>query len=149
MYHQLLIRKEVEQYQRFLYRNNTESRLDVYVMDVVTFGTTCSPCSAQFVKNKNANEAAEEYPEAAGAIVDNHYVDDYFDSTNTVEEAIQRAKEVRYVHSRGGFEIRNWVASRDEILQSLGEPKTGQQVHFSQDKNTETERVLGIVWNAN
>lgn len=88
MYHQLLIRKEDKQYQRFLYRNKPDSIPEVYVMDVATFGSTCSPCSAQFVKNKNAEELAGQHPEAARAIVDNHYVDDYFDSANTIEEAI-------------------------------------------------------------
>ncbi|XP_058815375.1 uncharacterized protein LOC131678938 isoform X1 [Topomyia yanbarensis] len=147
MYHQLRIRKEDQQAQRFLFRNDPCARPEVYVMNVATFGSTCSPCSAQFVKNKNADEFFSQYPEASRAIVDNHYVDDYFDCTDTVGEAIKRAKDVRYIHSRGGFDIRNWVASSNDVLRALGEAKTEQQVHFHQDKHTGTERVLGIVWN--
>ncbi|XP_058811104.1 uncharacterized protein LOC131675997 [Topomyia yanbarensis] len=141
MYHQIRIRKEDQQVQRFLFRNDPCSHPEVYVMDVATFGSTCSPCSAQFIKNKNADEFSTQYPEASKAIVDNHYVDDYFDSTDTVGEAIRRAKEVRYIHSRGGFEIKNWVASSSEA-------KPEQRIHFNEDKHTGTERVLGIVWNS-
>lgn len=49
----------------------------------------------------------------AVAIVKRHYVDDYHDdSVDTVEEAIQRASEVKYVHpvvaftsGTAGFEL--------------------------------------------
>ncbi|XP_053690946.1 uncharacterized protein LOC128739478 [Sabethes cyaneus] len=72
---------------------------------------------------------------------------DYFDSVDTVKEAIDRAKQVRYIHQRGGFEIRNWVSNSPKVLQSLGEQKSALFVHFTQDKMTMKERVLGITWN--
>lgn len=95
MYHQLRIIPEDKQAQRFLFRNNSDEPPRVYVMDVATFGSTCSPASAQFIKNyRNGTEHAVKYPEAAAAIIDRHYVDDYLDSVNTVEETIERAKQV-------------------------------------------------------
>ncbi|XP_039447331.1 uncharacterized protein LOC120426603 [Culex pipiens pallens] len=147
MYHQLRIRKEDTNAQRFLFRNDPTAEPEVYIMDVATFGATCSPCAAQFVKNKNAEEFSKQYPVAAKAIVENHYVDDYYDSALTVDEAIQRAKEVRLIHSKAGFEIRNWVASSSEVVRALGEEEADQKVHLSQNKTTGYERVLGIVWN--
>ncbi|XP_062537760.1 uncharacterized protein LOC134206081 [Armigeres subalbatus] len=146
MYHQLRIREEDKRAQRFLFRNDTSEKPTVYVMDVATFGSTSSPCSAQFVKNLNAKEFAGQFPAAAVAIVENHYVDDYFDSANTIEEAVKRAKEVRYVHSRGGFELRNWVSSSEDFLEAMGERKKDQCVRFNEDKESGFERVLGIVW---
>lgn len=98
MYHQIRIRSDDKQAQRFLFRSNPMDVPQVYVMDVATFGATCSPCSAQFVKNLNAEHYAEEYPEAVTAIVKQHYVDDYYDSVDSVEEAIQRAKEVKLAY---------------------------------------------------
>ncbi|XP_062714303.1 uncharacterized protein LOC109417163 [Aedes albopictus] len=146
MYHQIRIRSEDKQAQRFLFRANSDEAPQVYVMDVATFGSTCSPSSAQYVKNLNAEQYSEQYPEAAVAIVKRHYVDDYYDSVDTVEEAIQRASEVKYVHSRGGFHIRNWVSNSEAVLEELGERSRETVVHFSLDKSTEYERVLGIVW---
>ncbi|XP_053686517.1 uncharacterized protein LOC128736059 [Sabethes cyaneus] len=115
-------------------------------MDVATFGATSSPCSAQFVKNLNAKEFAGQFPQAAKAILENHYVDDYFDSTDTVEEAVRRAREVQFVHSKAGFELRNWVSNSSTFLREMGEIKEDQCVRFNQDKDTGHERVLGIVW---
>ncbi|XP_055522962.1 uncharacterized protein LOC129717142 [Wyeomyia smithii] len=77
-----------KQAQRFLFRFDEKLQPDVYVMDVATFGATCSPCSAQYILNKNANENAAEFPEAAAAIKGKTYMDDYFDSADTTEQAL-------------------------------------------------------------
>ncbi|XP_055604350.1 uncharacterized protein LOC129752600 [Uranotaenia lowii] len=146
MYHQIRIRGQDKQAQRFLFRNNPSEPIQTFVMDVATFGATCSPCSAQHIKNHNAREFADRYPEASAAVIYNHYVDDYFDSTNTVEQAVQRATEVKYIHSKGGFEIRNWVSNSDEFLKKMGAAKSVQSIHFNHDKQTESDRVLGIKW---
>ncbi|XP_062557132.1 uncharacterized protein LOC134221991 [Armigeres subalbatus] len=53
---------------------------------------------------------------------------------------------LRFIHSKGGFEIRNWVSNSVKVLQQLGESKANQVVHFNADKAKENERVLGIVW---
>ncbi|XP_055591330.1 uncharacterized protein LOC129743369 [Uranotaenia lowii] len=146
MYHQIRIRTDDRQAQRFLFRKDPCRPPTTYVMDVATFGAACSPCSAQFVKNRNANEFATEYPEAANAILYNHYVDDYYHSTDTPEEAIHLATEVRQIHSKGGFDIRNWVSNSNLVLEGIGEPNSDNNVHFNKNKETETERVLGIIW---
>ncbi|XP_062699137.1 uncharacterized protein LOC134284320 [Aedes albopictus] len=147
MYHQIKIVDQDKQFQRFLFRDNPKETPRVYVMDVATFGSTSSPCSAQYVKNCNAEDYAELFPDAAAAIVKRHYVDDYFDSVDTIEEAISRAEEVKFVHQKGGFEIRNWISNSTEVLHSLGENGTVSAVHFTEDKTTAEERVLGMIWN--
>ena len=69
MFHQVRIRKEDQNFQRFLWRNSDLTRdPDTYVMEVMTFGAACSPCSAQFVKNKNALESENQYPRAVKSI---------------------------------------------------------------------------------
>ncbi|XP_053699076.1 uncharacterized protein LOC128746050 [Sabethes cyaneus] len=146
MYHQIRIRAEDRQAQRFLFRSSPADVPTVYVMDVATFGATCSPCSAQFVKNVNAAEFANEFPRASDAVARKHYVDDYYDSVDSIDDAIRLANEVKHIHSRGGFRIRNWVSNSQQFLEAIGEQKVNPAVHFSRDKNTQTERVLGIVW---
>ncbi|XP_055543068.1 uncharacterized protein LOC129728642 [Wyeomyia smithii] len=138
MFHQLKVRPEDRLAQLFVFGN------EIYVMDCVIFGATCSPSMAMFVKDKNARDYAEQFPEAYDAIVHKHYVDDYFDSTNTVEKAVQRASEVRFVHSKGGFEIRGWVSNSLEFLERMGETEKKQAIHLD---SANPERVLGIVWN--
>lgn len=88
-------------------------------MQVMTFGATCSPSSAQYVKNKNAREWAETFPRASKAIIENHYVDDWLDSVDTEREAIQLARDVKFVHNQAGFEIRNFVSNSSTVLKAV------------------------------
>ena len=45
----------------------------VYQMNVMTFGATCSPSSAQFVMRRNAEEFREEFPDAE-SLTPNHFL---------------------------------------------------------------------------
>ncbi|XP_049300631.1 uncharacterized protein LOC125774532 [Anopheles funestus] len=78
----------------------------------MTFGVACSPSSAQFVKIRNAERFEKEFPRAVKCIKDEHYVDDMLVSVETEAETVCLAKEVREVHDKGGFEIRNWFTEK-------------------------------------
>ncbi|XP_062716588.1 uncharacterized protein LOC134292002 [Aedes albopictus] len=144
MFHQIAIRSTDKQYLRFLWRDHPEEQPRVYIMDVAIFGASCSPCIAQFVKNKNAEEFSASYPRAARAIIDNHYVDDYLDSVDTAQEAIELMNHVKDIHSNGGFELRQFVSNSPDVLSGLG------VLHATDNKNlnldSESERVLGMYW---
>lgn len=101
-----------------LKRPNLLNTYDVYLTDIATFGATCS---TQFVKNKNAEEHASEYPEVAEAIIRKLYMNDYLDSADDVEEAVKIMSEVRHVHSLGEFHLRNWLSKTKEVLARIGE----------------------------
>ncbi|XP_058840859.1 uncharacterized protein LOC131696330 [Topomyia yanbarensis] len=146
MFHQIIVQKEDRQSQRFLWRTDPESPPEVYVMDVATFGATCSPCSAQYIKNTNALDYSERYPDAALAIVENTYVDDYLDSRDTIEEALNLAMDVRLIHSKAGFEIRNWQSNSEQILARVGEKAPHATKSFLAEKTAIAERILGMVW---
>ncbi|XP_055603799.1 uncharacterized protein LOC129752034 [Uranotaenia lowii] len=146
MYHQVLVAEEDQHCQRFLWRENPhDSKISEYVMQVMTFGACCSPSCAQFAKNMNAREYAGQYPRAASAIIENHYVDDMLIATETVEEAICLAKEVRYIHAQAGFEMRNWVSNSPEVLETLN-GTSGNEKNLNYDAELSTEKVLGMWW---
>ncbi|XP_062703570.1 uncharacterized protein LOC134286025 [Aedes albopictus] len=146
MFHQIRIREEDKNSQRFLWRNKPSEKPSVYLMDVATFGSTCSPASAQFVKNRNAEQHRELYPEAAKAIVDDHYVDDYLASFSTTDEAAKVASEVRIVHGNGGFKLHNWRSNSGEVLERIGEVQADADKHLILMDAAKTERVLGMLW---
>ncbi|XP_062703946.1 uncharacterized protein LOC134286352 [Aedes albopictus] len=144
MFLQVLMRPADQQSQRFLWYDK-DGTLSVYVLQVMSFGACCSPSSAQFVKNLNAERFKGEYPEAVEVIQKRHYVDDMLVSVATDEEAIELAQQVKKVHAEGGFEIRNWVSNSKRVADSLEKNYTEEK---NLDLSTElaTEKVLGMWW---
>ncbi|XP_062557407.1 uncharacterized protein LOC134222278 [Armigeres subalbatus] len=131
MFHQVKIRREDQEYQCF-YWTDRDGKTVIYVMTVMTFGACCSPSSAQYVKNINAERYREEFPLACDAIVKSHYVDDMLISVDTEEETIKLAEDVRHVHAQGGFEILNWTSNSKNVVATL------------QDQNAEEEKSLNL-----
>ncbi|XP_062704158.1 uncharacterized protein LOC134286550 [Aedes albopictus] len=146
MFHQILIRPEDRSAQLFLWRDDPSEPFEVFVMDVATFGSTCSPSAAQFVKNRNAEEFAEEFPQAAEAITKHHYVDDFLCSVDTEQEAVELAEQVKLVHSKAGFVIRNRLSNSSYVLTRVGEQPTDSAKKIWTDKSAAYERVLGMIW---
>ena len=66
-------------------------------------------------------------------------------SVKTAEDAIRLANEVKYIHSQGGFEIRNWVSNSKTVLQSLGEEDV-EKKNLDLTAEVATEKVLGLWW---
>ncbi|XP_055527591.1 uncharacterized protein LOC129720178 [Wyeomyia smithii] len=145
MFHQVLVNRTDQQCQRFLWRDGDQSRSpDVYAMKVMTFGATCSPSCAQFVKNHNALRYQSRFPRAAEAILKEHYVDDMLSSEESEEAAVKLAKDVRFIHSQAGLEIRNWLSNSKRVLQEL-EAKSGEK-SLNLSSELGTEKVLGMWW---
>lgn len=146
MFHQVLIRKADREAQRFLWRDGDGSaEPSVYEMNVMTFGSTCSPTSAQFVKNANAQEFADDYPEAAEAVQRNQYVDDYVASFRTPEDATRITADVIELHKRGGFELRG-VVRNSPIVRARFAPHEGANQSVPLEPEDLTEKILGMTW---
>lgn len=67
MFHQIRIRREDEQCQRFLFRDgdkNMDPKDAIYIFQAMMFGPTCSPSMSQFVKDHHAEKFRETFPKA-------------------------------------------------------------------------------------
>lgn len=147
MFHQILIQPEDRDSQRFLWRGGNPSiPPDTYVMDAMTFGASCSPCSAQHVKNANADDYKEQYPDAVKAIHESHYVDDYVISFATPEDAIRVTTEVVQIHARGGFELRNFVTNCPEVMSAIGGRPESTTSNLPDEGALHTDKILGMLW---
>lgn len=62
MFHQVRIRKEDQHQQLVLWRDEACKEPNVFVMQAITFGASCSTSSVKFVKNKNALQYADQHP---------------------------------------------------------------------------------------
>lgn len=148
MYHQVKIIRKDQNFQLFLFRNGeTNRKPDVYIIEVMTFGSKCSPAAAQFVKNTNAKQYEKTNPRAVESIIINHYVDDMMDGENTIEDTIKMVEDVKRIHANGGFEIRNFISNSPEVLKAIGCTEGQENKELSLNSELKTERVLGMWWN--
>ena len=144
MFHQVRIRKEDRCSQRFLWRNLEPREPDVYEMEVMTFGATCSPVSAQYVKNKTAMDFAPN-KNIEEAITEKFYVDDYLDSSPSENVALEKIGQICRVLKLGGFEIVNWITNSKIVREKLNPDILATSKNMD---NTNQHRVLGMWWNA-
>ena len=77
---------------RFLWREDTTTKVVVYQFTRHIFGAKDSPTCANNALQRTARDNAKFYPEAAKAVLENFYKDDYLDSLESPEKAIKRSK---------------------------------------------------------
>lgn len=118
-------------------------------MLVMTFGSTSSPSTAQYVKNYNASTFVDVHPEAAKAVVQLHYVDDYVSSFNSEDEAIEITTTVRSIQKAAGFDLRGFISNSQKVTTMLNDesPMDAEQVDMDLDKSTKCDKILGMVRN--
>ncbi|CAK1586447.1 unnamed protein product [Parnassius mnemosyne] len=114
-------------------------------MTSIIFGATSSPCTALYIKNKNAEEHAEAYPEAAVTIERNHYMDDYLQSFHSVTEAQQTVKAVDHVHKQAGFVLSGWTSNEAKTIEEITTEHKQHDATVSLG-GKETEKTLGLLW---
>lgn len=136
---------------RFLFRDDNYSKPpEIYIMLSLFFGPRCGPFIAQHVKNYNAEKFAESNKEAVKAIQEQHFMDDYFDSYETKENAIEIATQVIKINLEGGFNTRNFVSNSPEVLKALPNAEKIVKdiaVPFTDNPENKTEKILGMFWN--
>lgn len=120
MYHRVYVREEDRSVQRILWWHGEE--VADYEVCVLTFGATCSPSLAQYVKNLNAQRFAAQYPKAVAAIVADHYVDDWLGGGRTEEEVVELARTVMCIHAEAGFVMHKIQSNSETVLQSDAAP---------------------------
>ncbi|XP_075150728.1 uncharacterized protein LOC142224831 [Haematobia irritans] len=145
MFHRIKVRKEDAMAQRFLWWDESNA-IVAYQLNVLTFGASCSPCISHFVRDRNARTFAED-SRVVDVITKQHYVDDFIFSTNTVDDAIKLATQVRDVHAKGGFCMRNWTSNSEMVLSALGENAHQENKIFEHGVcETRYEKILGLYW---
>ena len=75
---------------RFLWREDPTTNVVVYQYTRHIFGAKDSPTCVNYALQRTARDNAKFYPEAAKAVLENFYMDDYLDSVESPEKAINR-----------------------------------------------------------
>ena len=79
---------------RFLWRENPTTNVVVYQYTRHIFGAKDSPTCANYALQRATRDNVSQYAEATKAVLENFYMDDYLDSVESPERALNRSKEL-------------------------------------------------------
>ena len=129
---------------RFLWREDPAAEVAVYQYIRHIFGSKDSPTCANYSLKRTGSDNQDTFPEAAKSVHRNFYME----SSPTVEEASNKAKDLVALLAKGGFNLTKFVSNIAHLppdLQQSGElAPTDEKVIPKPD---ESSHVLGLKWN--
>jgi hypothetical protein len=76
------------------------------------------------------------------------YVDDVLDSFETIEEACSLRRDLSEVLSDAGFKLRKWLSNETSVIADVPIEDRVSGVEISEGKDLQTQKTLGVTWNA-
>ena len=133
----------------FLWREDPTTNVVVYQYTRNIFGAKDSPTCAKYALQLTARDNVSQYPEAAKAVLENFYLDDYLDSVESSERALKRSKELVHLLHLGGFKLTKFVSNVPNLADRIdGSPQSTEPKVIASYKE-ESLHVLGLKWDHN
>ncbi|XP_070492311.1 uncharacterized protein [Chironomus tepperi] len=149
MYHQIKIKPEDQQVQRFLWRN-CDSTKDptIYIFQNMLFGPTCSPSQANAVRIDHCEKSTQKYPLASRIGLSSMYMDDAFNSEDTEQEALKAAKETIEMFGEISWNMVDFRSNSEEVLKQLPQESIDRDLllDLGSDEDVTSRKVLGLFW---
>ena len=150
MFHQVKVRPEDQDSLRFLWWNGSiDEAPQEYAMTVHIFGATDSPCSANSILLRTADDNEERFdPSTIDTLRHNFYVDYLLKSVLTPENAITLMEQLIELCAKGGFNLTKFVSNNRKVWSTIPRAKRADP---SLDVNLDelpVDRALGVrhVW---
>ena len=141
MFHSVFLQPLEQHCHRFLWRGlEGEKEPQVYVMTRVNMGDRPASAIATEAMYQTAELQKEVKPEASEFIQRSAYVDDLIGSTKDTETAKSLSEDVQHVLGKGGFKVKGWTFTGDNIssqLKGIGD----QTAVLGVDWNTKTDDI--------
>ena len=134
---------------RFLWREDPTSNVVVHQYTRHIFGAKDSPTCANYALQRTAPANAKEYPEAAKAVLENFYMDDYLDSVESPERALIRSKELVHLLHLGGFKLTKFVSNVPDLADRIDGSAQSTEPKVIVSSKEESMQVLGLKWDHN
>ena len=130
---------------RFLWREDRTSNLVVHQYTRHIFEPTC----ANYALQRTATDNAKQYPEAAKAVIENFYMDDYLDSVESSERALIRSKEMVHLLHLGGFKLTKFVSNVPDLADRIDGSARSTEPKVIVSSKEESMHVLELKWDHN
>lgn len=139
MYRQIWLDPAHTEFQRILWQAPNSLEIKSYRLKTVTFGVASAPFLAIRTLFLIADNMECDGPEMANKIRYQFYVDDFFDSADTIIEAKEIIKSMTNALAKYGFSLRKWKANDCAILKDLAE-------NDMDSSPSNVFKTLGIQW---
>ncbi|XP_059223375.1 uncharacterized protein LOC131997094 [Stomoxys calcitrans] len=147
MYRQILVNPEHRAFQRIIFRQDPNGKVQDYELSTVTFGVNCAPFLAIRTLLQLADDVRGTYPLAYEILRNSMYVDDALVGAHSIPAAIDARGQLIQALGSAGFAMRKWTSNSKEILSGV---PTEQLLFedFLEFDDRSTAKTLGIRWNA-
>ena len=132
---------------RFLWREDLSKSVKVYQYTRHIFGAKDLLTCANYALQRTAPDHEKEYPDAAKAVHEKFYMDDYLDSMESRDEALEWSRDLVKLLSKGGFKLTKFISNVPGLLEELEDlsieavPKV---IGASMEESS--SHVLGLKW---
>ncbi|XP_073961934.1 uncharacterized protein [Choristoneura fumiferana] len=150
MYRQVKVTEEDADFQRILWRENSNEVLKEYKLLRVTFGTACAPYLAVKALQQVAIDHGKDYPMASERVLKDFYMDDLMTGCMTVDEGVQVYKEMNELLGKAGFELQKWTSNSNQLIKAMKLQNNEKEIEDElKIKHDEIIKILGLTWNRN
>ena len=150
MFREVQLAEQDRHLHRFLWRAQPSDEICDYQMNRVLFGVASSPHLAVRTLQQTAHDHGAHQPDASWHVNHSSYVDDLLAGADTPEAVIRLHRELRGMLEKGGFDLRKWRSSSDEVLHHIN-PSLLEKLPTKDlvDRHSASyPKALGVEWDS-
>ncbi|KAL9977438.1 hypothetical protein ACROYT_G014841 [Oculina patagonica] len=147
MFNQVAVPEEDQASLRFLWRQSPESPTEVYQYVRHIFGAKCAPTCSNYALLRCAEDNEKQFPNAALAVKRNFYMDDFFKSVKSSDQALELQQELVEMLNEAAFHLTKWISNEKEVIEQIPESERAPSIKVVEESIVmPMERALGVVW---
>lgn len=134
----------------FLWLHSPKSPIEVYQYVHHLLGAKCAPTCSNYALLRCVEDNEMEFPIVALVVKRNFYMDDFFKSVKSTDEAMELQQQLAEMLSRGGFHLTKWISNEKDVIEQISELERAPSIKLV-DENIImlVERALGVMWDTN
>ncbi|XP_073960059.1 uncharacterized protein [Choristoneura fumiferana] len=129
MYRMIYIKPTQCHLQCILWRDHPSKPLLTYMLTTLSFGLKCAPHIATRCLQQLSYEIKHQFPDAAEAITNSFYMDDFIFGGDSERQVAETAVVVQRTLGSANFNLRKWNSNSSTILQALSRYTNQQTVY--------------------
>ena len=147
MFLQVGFLQEQQSVLRFLLRKDPSENIEVHQYTRHIFGAKDSPTCANYALLCTARDNESDFPDAAQAVFQNNYMDDYLDSLHSPILALKRLRNLIELLSRGGFKLTKFISIVPGLLEKLEDKSIKRDpIEIGALMEESSSHVLSLKW---